>query len=180
MSPTEFVDVFPTLTDMVQIIPAENVDGTSLLPLMLGQQQSVKDFAVSQYPRNQKMGYSFRTASYRYTLWIDKSKIGQKITEKDIVQEELFDYSTDPLETKNHIGIASYNKVYNDLKSKALSFLSPSVKSIPKLEAVPVSYEKGIKDLISEKGYDPDQVYIGATLNHSQLCLLYTSPSPRD
>jgi arylsulfatase A-like enzyme/GH35 family endo-1,4-beta-xylanase len=169
ISPTEFVDIFPTLTDLVQIVPPSNVDGTSLLPMMMGQQQSVKEFAVSQYPRNNKMGYSFRTAAHRYTLWIEKSKIGQKISSKDIVQEELFDYNSDPLETKNHIGIAGYNKVYNDLKSKALSFLSPTVKSTPKLEAVPVSYEKGIKDLISEKGYDPDQVYIGATLNHRQL-----------
>jgi arylsulfatase A-like enzyme/GH35 family endo-1,4-beta-xylanase len=169
ISPTEFVDIFPTLTDLAQIMPPSNVDGTSLLPMMMGQQQSVKEFAVSQYPRNNKMGYSFRTAAHRYTLWIEKSKIGQKISSKDIVQEELFDYNSDPLETKNHIGIAGYNKVYNDLKSKALSFLSPTVKSTPKLEAVPVSYEKGIKDLISEKGYDPDQVYIGATLNHRQL-----------
>ena len=169
ISPTEFVDIFPTLTDLAQIVPPSNVDGTSLLPMMMGQQQSVKEFAVSQYPRNNKMGYSFRTAAHRYTLWIEKSKIGQKISSKDIVQEELFDYNSDPLETKNHIGIAGYNKVYNDLKSKALSFLSPTVKSTPKLEAVPVSYEKGIKDLISEKGYDPDQVYIGATLNHRQL-----------
>jgi arylsulfatase A-like enzyme/GH35 family endo-1,4-beta-xylanase len=169
ISPTEFVDIFPTLTDLAQIMPPSNVDGTSLLPMMMGQQQSVKEFAVSQYPRNNKMGYSFRTAAHRYTLWIEKSKIGQKISSKDIVQEELFDYNSDPLETKNHIGIAGYNKVYNDLKSKALSFLSPTVKSTPKLEAVPVSYEKGIKNLISEKGYDPDQVYIGATLNHRQL-----------
>ena len=169
ISPTEFVDIFPTLTDLAQIVPPSNVDGTSLLPMMMGQQQSVKEFAVSQYPRNNKMGYSFRTAAHRYTLWIEKSKIGQKISSKDIVQEELFDYNSDPLETKNHIGIAGYNKVYNDLKSKALSFLSPTVKLTPKLEAVPVSYEKGIKDLISEKGYDPDQVYIGATLNHRQL-----------
>ena len=91
MSPTEFVDVFPTLTDMAQIAPPANVDGTSLLPMMMGQQQSVKEFAVSQYPRNNKMGYSFRTAAYRYTLWVNKSKIGQKITDKDIVQEELVD-----------------------------------------------------------------------------------------
>ena len=169
ISPTEFVDIFPTLTDMAQIVPPSNVDGTSLLPMMMGQQQSVKEFAVSQYPRNNKMGYSFRTAAYRYTLWIDKSKIGQKISGKDIVQEELFDYNTDPLETKNHIGIASYNKVYNDLKSKALTFLSPAVKSSPKRDVVPVLYDKGIKDLISDKGYDPEQVYIGATLNHRQL-----------
>ena len=169
MSPTEFVDVFPTLTDMAQIVPAANVDGTSLLPLMMGQQQSVKDFAVSQYPRNQKMGYSFRTASYRYTLWIDKSKIGQKITDKDIVQEELFDYSTDPLETKNHIGLKGYVTIYDELKKKALAFLSPALAPQPQLKTQVKKASGGIKDLLADNGYDANQVYVGATLNHRQL-----------
>ena len=169
MSPTEFVDVFPTLTDMAQIAPAANVDGTSLLPLMMGQQQSVKDFAVSQYPRNQKMGYSFRTASYRYTLWIDKSKIGQKITDKDIVQEELFDYSTDPLETKNHIGLKGYATIYDEHKKKALAFLSPTVAPQPQPQPQAKKTSGGIKDLLADNGYDANQVYVGATLNHQQL-----------
>ena len=169
LSPTEFVDVFPTLTDMAQIAPAANVDGTSLLPLMMGQQQSVKDFAVSQYPRNQKMGYSFRTASYRYTLWIDKSKIGQKITDKDIVQEELFDYSTDPLETKNHIGLKGYATIYDELKKKALAFLSPTVAPQPQPKTQAKKTSGGIKDLLANNGYDANQVYVGATLNHRQL-----------
>ena len=165
ISPTEFVDVFPTLTDMAQIAPAANVDGTSLLPLMMGQQQSVKDFAVSQYPRNQKMGYSFRTARYRYTLWIDKNKIGQKISDKDIVQEELFDYGSDPLETKNHIGLDGYAEIYDELKKKALQFLSPVSKPQSQVKID----NSGIKDLLASNGYDTERVYIGATLNHRQL-----------
>ena len=44
MSPTEFVDVFPTLTDMAQIAPPANVDGTSLLPMMMGQQAKILCF----------------------------------------------------------------------------------------------------------------------------------------
>ena len=38
ISPTEFVDVFPTLADMAQIAPPSYVDGMSLLPMMMGQQ----------------------------------------------------------------------------------------------------------------------------------------------
>lgn len=171
MSPTEFVDIFPTLTDMAQIAPALNVDGSSLLPLMMGRQQSIKDFAVSQYPRNQKMGYSFRTASYRYTLWIDKTKIGQKVNDKDIVQEELFDYSTDPLETKNHIGLDGYAEIYTELKKKALAFLSPITTSSPESQPKPLVKKdsSGIKDLLASNGYDSERVYVGATLNHRQL-----------
>jgi arylsulfatase A-like enzyme/GH35 family endo-1,4-beta-xylanase len=169
ISPTEFVDIFPTLTDLAQIVPPSNVDGTSLLPMMMGQQQSVKEFAVSQYPRNNKMGYSFRTAAHRYTLWIDKSKIGQKITDKDIVQEELFDYSTDPLETKNHIGLKGYATIYDELKKKALAFLSPTVAPQPQPKTQAKKTSGGIKDLLANNGYDANQVYVGATLNHRQL-----------
>jgi len=171
ISPTEFVDIFPTLTDMAQIDPISNLDGTSLLPLMMGQQQTVKDFAVSQYPRNQKMGYSFRTTTYRYTLWIDKSKIGQKVNDKDIVQEELFDYSTDPLETKNHIGLDGYAEIYGELKKKALAFLSPTITSSSESQSKPLVKKEstGIKDLLASNGYDSKRVYVGATLNHKQL-----------
>jgi arylsulfatase A-like enzyme/GH35 family endo-1,4-beta-xylanase len=168
VTPTEFVDVFPTLTDLAQIDPVENLDGTSLVPLMLGQQQKIKDFAVSQYPRNDKMGYSFRTANHRYTLWIDKEKIGSEIKEADIKQEELFDYSKDPLETENHISKDGYESIYYKLKQQALSFLSP----VPTNKAA-VSYNPnpsaGIKDLLRDAGFDSNRVYVGATLNHSQL-----------
>jgi hypothetical protein len=91
---------------------------------MMGQDKKVKDFAVSQFPRSGKMGYSFRTERYRYTLWISQSKIGSQIHDRDIVQEELFDYSEDPLETENHVGKVGYNAIYNQLKQQAMAFLS--------------------------------------------------------
>jgi GH35 family endo-1,4-beta-xylanase len=169
MSPTEFVDVFPTLSEMANLPQPSDIDGVSLMPLMLGSNQSVKEFAVSQYPRNNKMGYSFRTAAHRYTLWIDKSKIGQKITERDILQEELFDYSTDPLETKNHIGLKGYASIYDELKKKALAFLSPTVVTKPQPKPQVKKTSGGIKDLLANNGYDLNQVYVGATLNHRQL-----------
>ena len=124
LSPTEFVDVFPTLISLAEINSAKNLDGTSLVPLMMGKRQKVKDFAVSQFPRNGKMGYSFRTKKIRYTLWINRNKIGSQIHESDIVQEELFDYDSDPLETENLIGKDEYNVIYNQMKRKALVFLS--------------------------------------------------------
>jgi GH35 family endo-1,4-beta-xylanase len=168
VTPTEFVDVFPTLTDLAQIDPVENLDGTSLVPLMLGQQQKVKDFAVSQYPRNDKMGYSFRTANHRYTLWIDKEKIGSEINDADIKQEELFDYAKDPLETENHIGNDGYESIYYKLKQQALSFLSPAPTNKVAVSYIP-NPSAGIKDLLRDAGFDSNRVYVGATLNHSQL-----------
>ena len=167
ITPTEFVDVFPTLIDLAQLKPLQHLNGSSLSPLMLGQQQKVKDFAVSQYPRRNTMGYSFRTANHRYTLWIDKEKIGSKISDDDIKQEELFDYSKDPLETENHIGKNGYKNIYNELKQQALGFLSPNPKS--EKNSINTNPSAGIKDLMLQAGYDSNKVYVGATLNHSQL-----------
>lgn len=122
--PTEFVDVFPTLTSLAEVNSAKDLDGTSLAPLMMGQHKKVKDFAVSQFRRSGKMGYSFRTERYRYTLWISQSKLGSQIHDSDIVQEELFDYREDPLETENHVGKEGYDAIYNQLKQQAIAFLS--------------------------------------------------------
>ena len=53
------------------------------------------------------------------------------------------------------------------LKQQALLFLSP-VQNI-KTNSISSSLSTGIKDLLIQSGYDTNQVYVGATLNHSQL-----------
>ena len=166
-SPTEFIDIFPTLTNLANIPVPNNLDGLSLLPLMTGSAQSIKKYAISQYPRNHIMGYSFRSSDYRYTLWINKLKIGQKLSDEDIVQEELFDYKEDPLETKNLILESGYKKIYEKIKSHAFTFLSPLNKK--KVIKPKSKFGVGIQELLNENNYDETKVVIGATLNHDQL-----------
>ena len=91
-SPTEFVDIFPTLCEASGLEIPSNLDGVSLLPLVKGEQLSVKPFAVSQYTNSNKTGYSFRTDRYRYTVWIEDKKSTDPIFQTDIFAEELYDY----------------------------------------------------------------------------------------
>ncbi len=42
-SPTEFVDIFPTLCDLAEIDIPENIDGVSLKPILTGEVSKVKD-----------------------------------------------------------------------------------------------------------------------------------------
>ena len=49
VTPTEFVDVFPTLIDIAELKPLDYLDGNSLSPLMLGKQQKVKDFGKAYF-----------------------------------------------------------------------------------------------------------------------------------
>ena len=164
ISPTEFVDVFPTLNEIADIPKVDQLQGESLLPLMSNQSKIIKPYAVSQYPRKNAMGYSFRSSSYRYTVWIDKKNIGKNVSEKQVLQEELFDYKVDPLETKNHIGSKDYEQIYTKMKSDAFHFLNHS--EFP--TATQINGDSSIKDIV-KANYNTDRVFIGATLNHIQL-----------
>lgn len=89
---TEFVDIYPTLADLCGLPIAEDLEGTSVVPLMSDPKKVWKTAAFSQYPRgkNKIMGYSMRTDQYRYNEWID-------VKTNDIVARELYDLKNDPL-----------------------------------------------------------------------------------
>ena len=110
-TPTEFVDLFPTLSDLANLNIPKNLDGLSLKGQLNGEVTTKKIYAVSQFPRGNKMGYSFRTNDYRYTVWIKNKKSFEPIFKEDIHAEELYDYNKDPLETENKISTESYQKV---------------------------------------------------------------------
>ncbi len=121
-SPTEFVDIFPTLCDLAGLKIPGNLDGRSLKPVIYGTTKKVKDFAVSEIRRGNKMGYSFRNDHYRYTVWIKGKVSTDPVNENDIFAEELYDYINDPLETVNHAGEEKYQKIKNKMKAQAFAF----------------------------------------------------------
>ena len=91
-SPTEFVDLFPTLCELSGLSIPKHLDGKSLVPLIYQSNNVVKEYAVSQWHKGKVTGYSFRTDTYRYTVWVDKKKSTDFITSNDIVAQELYDY----------------------------------------------------------------------------------------
>lgn len=108
-SPVEFLDIFPIICELIDVNIPSWLDGTSLVPMIDSCSQDSKKYAVSQYPRGNKMGYSIRNERYRYTIWVDWS---DKKTKPDMVYaEELYDYLEDPNETINVIDERQYNEV---------------------------------------------------------------------
>ena len=101
-SPTEFIDVFPTLVELSDLKAPDNLQGKSLVPILTGKSKKVKEYAVSQYPRGKAMGYALRNDRYRYVAWY---KNRNSIKEQDIIIKELYDYKNDPEETVNIVGI---------------------------------------------------------------------------
>ena len=98
----EFVDIYPTLSQLAGIAAPATLEGTSVKPVLDAPTRAWKSAAFSQYPRNtgktglgDVMGYSMRTDRYRFTVWVavaDHSKI-------DAV--ELYDELYDPQENTN-------------------------------------------------------------------------------
>lgn len=91
-SPVELLDLYPTLADLCGLTPPENLEGTSLRPLLTD--PSGADWtkpAVTQVWHNKKAwGYSIRTERWRYTEWLE-GKAGR----------ELYDHASDSDEVHN-------------------------------------------------------------------------------
>jgi iduronate 2-sulfatase len=117
---TEFIDVYPTLCKLAGIKPPSNIQGESLVPLMKNPKARLKEFAISQYSRRNKvMGYSLRTKHFRLTLWFGKSlKSYDEPGSKDILAGELYDYQKDPLEKHNVYNNPKYAAIKKNLWEK--------------------------------------------------------------
>lgn len=93
----ETVDIFPTLADLAGL-PApkgpQPIDGVSLVPVLKDSTARVRDHAYHAYPK-QKLGRAIRTERYRLVEW---RKLTEPVTSAEY---ELYDYKTDPHETKN-------------------------------------------------------------------------------
>lgn len=138
-SPSEFIDIFPTLCDLANLKMPSNLDGKSLVPAMKKPTSGTKKYAVSQYPRSgpnseserlgyadsQYMGYSIRTNDYRYTLWMkDRFRSSQAFDKKLIVGVELFDYVKDPNETKNVVKDKAYKSTVTQMQNYIEEFFN--------------------------------------------------------
>ncbi len=123
-SPTEFVDVYPTLCDLAGVKTPKDLDGKSLVPLFEGKVKKIKDYAVSQFPREgDKMGYAFRDERYRYVIWVKDHFNSEKHFDESLIDaEELYDYEIDPLEKKNLISENNYMEIASKFRNTAKEF----------------------------------------------------------
>ena len=103
----ELLDLYPTLASLAGIDGDlnERLEGVSLAPVVKDLSASVQDAAFTQHqqpfygpPSNWKAwGYSIRTDDLRYTEW-------RAIDGGEVIAQELYNYSADPMETKNVAG----------------------------------------------------------------------------
>ncbi len=96
----ESVDVYPTVCELAGIIPTSKLDGTSFRSVLEGTSDGIRDHVIHVYPRSKSgqgnvLGRAIRTPRYRMVEW---KPIGGSDSDAEY---ELYDYITDPEETKN-------------------------------------------------------------------------------
>lgn len=105
----EFLDVYPTLADLAGLTPPAGLHGRSLRPLLADAQAAWDHPAITQVRRgaapNTFMGYSIRTARWRYTEW-DGGARGR----------ELYDADADPGELRNLVADPDHRDTVDDLR----------------------------------------------------------------
>lgn len=102
-SVVETVDLYPTLCELAGLpkpkVP-QPLDGQSLLPVLKRPTREIKEAVFHVFPRQRRgdgeiLGRAVRTERYRLVEW---KKPGAAADTADL---ELYDYQTDPQETKN-------------------------------------------------------------------------------
>lgn len=116
----ESVDLFPTLAELAGLPgPAgpQRIDGVSLVPVLKDPAARVRDHAFHAFPRGKKLGRAIRTERHRLVEWKRPGDPPQS------AEYEIYDYQTDPLETRNLAG--SNPAIVAALKEKLARYPEP-------------------------------------------------------
>ncbi len=118
----EFIDLYPTLSELAGLPIPDHVQGQSAVPLLEAPNAPGKPAVFTQFLREgiwiapdgiEYMGYSTRTDQYRYTRWVNWEAKAQ-------VAEELYDHNADPGETVNLAPNPEYSALLDSLRTLAI------------------------------------------------------------
>ncbi len=84
----ELVDLYPTLAELCDVTPPEELQGRSIAAMLGDPTAAGKEVAYTVVSRGPQLGKAIRTSEWHYTLWPDDS-------------EELYNLKTDPHEDMN-------------------------------------------------------------------------------
>jgi hypothetical protein len=144
----ESVDIYPTLAELAGLPKPkgpQSIDGVSLVPTLKEASTRVRGHAFHAYPKG-KLGRAIRTERYRLVEWRNPD---EPVT---AAQYELYDYQTDPLETRNHAAarpeiverLAQTLATYPKAKNRSRKKRSKNTKSAAVIDT-PVIAKKTLK-----------------------------------
>lgn len=112
----ELVDIYPTMVELAGLPIPDDLEGTSMVPVIADPQRKWKEGVFSQFPRPwmykdepEVMGYSIRTADFRYTEW-------RNLHNGVLEGRELYHYAIRDIEGKNLAGFPDYRSTELSMK----------------------------------------------------------------
>jgi uncharacterized sulfatase len=93
---TEFIDLYPTLSDYAGLDAPHKLSGQSLRPVLDDPSRSGKPAAYTQVTRGEHMGRSVRTERWRYTEWGANGQLGIELYDHNNDSGEYYNLSGDP------------------------------------------------------------------------------------
>ena len=130
------IDIFPTLCDALGIAQPDWLEGHSMLPLLRGERESIRDevFAEVSYHAAYEPKRAVRSDRYKYIRRYDgrRSPVLSNIddgfsksewleagyAESDIAPERLYDTMLDPMERVNLVESAEHAEVLADMRAR--------------------------------------------------------------
>jgi arylsulfatase A-like enzyme len=147
----EYVDIYPTLAALAGLTTPADLDGRSFVPVLQDPGARGREITFSQYNRPWKpdtfnsMGYTLRTATQRYTRWVEWPS-------RKTITEEFYDYAFKQsatregailIEQENVVADPAYAEAVNRLRAKMDETLSTRIKL--KAEQTPATGEPKVK-----------------------------------
>lgn len=110
----EFIDIYPTISELAGLSIPETVEGKSLVPLLEDPEKPWSEFIISKY----QDGLTIRTAQYAYTEFRDN--------EDNLLSKMLYDHNRDPFESNNLASQAEFDGIMEDLQTKMIENRGPN------------------------------------------------------
>ena len=133
----ETVDIYLTLAALAGLMPPADLDGRSFVPVLQDPEARGRDAVLSQFNRPWKpdtfasMGYTLRTATQRYTRWVEWPS-------RKTITEEFYDYTSKQsatregamlIEQENVIADPAHAESLNQLRAKMGETLTTRIKT---------------------------------------------------
>jgi arylsulfatase A-like enzyme len=149
------VDVYPTLCELAGIDPPAWLDGLSMMPLIRGDAESIRDEVFSEitYHATYEPTRSARTTRWKYirhfgskrtkpmpnvddcptkTLWVDHGW-----RDHEVPEEELYDLVFDPHELNNLAGCSGHAEALADMRGRLDRYMKDTDDPLLKGEVPP-------------------------------------------
>lgn len=131
----EFIDLAPTITDLLGIDPMSGVQGQSLLPVLQGEKEEIKEYAFAEFLEDNKA--MICSKEWKYVFSTGQRDLGQGYATgygPPGILHKLYNLQADPDEMTDLGKDPAYTEVLKNMKQEMLKrFMGthPDAKNLP-------------------------------------------------